>query len=190
MCDYGADYVRTFLIFRRYTTIKELQINGQIRDNEIRLIDNEGNQVGIISSREANRMAEEQQLDLVKISPNAVPPVCKIMDYGKYRYEQIKKEKEARKNQKIVELKEIRLSMTIDDNDIQTKAKNAGKFLGEGNKVKVSLRMKGRQMAYAKDAVEVVKRFADILKDVATIEKQPLTEGKNIIMILAPISTK
>ncbi|MEG1710393.1 MAG: translation initiation factor IF-3 [Clostridia bacterium] len=176
--------------FRRYTTIKELQINGQIRDNDVRLIDGEGNQVGIISSREANKMAEEQQLDLVKISPNAVPPVCKIMDYGKYRYEQIKKEKEARKSQKIVELKGIRLSMTIDDNDIETKAKSAAKFLADGDKVKVSLRMKGRQTTYAKSGIEVVKRFAEILKDVAIVEKQPLTEGRNIIMILAPISTK
>lgn len=156
----------------------------------MRLIDGEGNQVGIISSREANKMAEEQQLDLVKISPNAVPPVCKIMDYGKYRYEQIKKEKEARKSQKIVELKGIRLSMTIDDNDIETKAKSAAKFLADGDKVKVSLRMKGRQTTYAKSGIEVVKRFAEILKDVAIVEKQPLTEGRNIIMILAPISTK
>jgi len=175
---------------RRYTTIKELQINGQIRDEQVRLIDSEGNQMGIVSLKEAFAIAEERELDLVKISPNTTPPVCKIMDYGKYRYDQIKKEKEARKNQKIVELKEVRLSMTIDDGDINTKARSAAKFIADGDKVKVSLRMRGRQMAYSKNAVEVVKRFAEMLKDVAVIEKQPLVEGKNVIMILAPISNK
>ena len=175
---------------RRYTTIKELQINGQIKDEQVRLIDSEGNQMGIVSLKEAFAIAEERELDLVKISPNTTPPVCKIMDYGKYRYDQIKKEKEARKNQKIVELKEVRLSMTIDDGDINTKARSAAKFIADGDKVKVSLRMRGRQMAYSKNAVEVVKRFAEMLKDVAVIEKQPLVEGKNVIMILAPISNK
>lgn len=125
-------------------------------------------------------------LDLVKISPTAVPPVCKIMDYGKYRFEQIKKEKEARKNQKIVELKEIRLSMTIDDNDIVTKVKNAKKFLLEGDKVKVSLRMRGRQMSYSNSGVEVMNNFFQQLSEAAVMEKKPLTEGRNIIMILAP----
>lgn len=175
---------------RGYTTIKDLQINNQIRDDQVRLIDSEGNQLGIVSLREAFAVADEKQLDLVKISPNAVPPVCKIMDYGKYRYEQIKKEKEARKNQKIVELKEIWLSMTIDEGDMQTKAKNAAKFIADGNKVKVSLRMRGRQAAYSKSAVEVVSRFADILKDVASVEKQPLVEGRNVTMIIAPINNK
>lgn len=156
----------------------------------MRLIDAEGNQLGIVSLREAFAIADERQLDLVKISPNAVPPVCKIMDYGKYRYDQIKKEKEARKNQKIVELKEIWLSMTIDDGDMQTKAKNAAKFIADGNKVKASLRMKGRQTAYAKSAVEVVTRFAEMLKDVAVVEKKPLVEGRNVTMILAPITNK
>ena len=146
--------------------------------------------MGIVSLKEAFAVAEERQLDLVKISPNTTPPVCKIMDYGKYRYDQIKKEKEARKNQKIVELKEIRLSMTIDEGDINTKARSAAKFIADGDKVKVSLRMRGRQMAYSKNAVEVVKRFAEMLKDVAVVEKQPLVEGKNVIMILAPISNK
>lgn len=185
-------FVRAFFIMypRGYTTIKDLQINNQIRDDQVRLIDSEGNQLGIVSLREAFAVADEKQLDLVKISPNAVPPVCKIMDYGKYRYEQIKKEKEARKNQKIVELKEIWLSMTIDEGDMQTKAKNAAKFIADGNKVKVSLRMRGRQAAYSKSAVEVVSRFADILKDVASVEKQPLVEGRNVTMIIAPINNK
>lgn len=144
----------------------------------------------MVSIREAMRAAEESQMDLVNISPKAVPPVCKLMDYGKYRYEQIKKEKEAKKNQKIVEVKEVWLSMTIDDNDMLTKAKGASKFLAGGNKVKVTLKMRGRQQAYAKQGVEVVKRFGEMLKETAVIEKQPLTEGKNIIMILAPIATK
>ena len=144
----------------------------------------------MVSIREAMRAAEESQMDLVNISPKAVPPVCKLMDYGKYRYEQIKKEKEAKKNQKIVEVKEVWLSMTIDDNDMLTKAKGASKFLADGNKVKVTLKMRGRQQAYAKQGVEVVKRFGEMLKETAVIEKQPLTEGKNIIMILAPIGTK
>ena len=188
----GADFCPRFFIMypRGYTTIKDLQINNQIRDDQVRLIDSEGNQLGIVSLREAFAVADEKQLDLVKISPNAVPPVCKIMDYGKYRYEQIKKEKEARKNQKIVELKEIWLSMTIGEGDMQTKAKNAAKFIADGNKVKVSLRMRGRQAAYSKSAVEVVSRFADILKDVASVEKQPLVEGRNVTMIIAPINNK
>ena len=126
-------------------------------------------------------------MDLVKISPTAIPPVCKIMDYGKYRYEQIKKEKEAKKSQQTNEIKEIRLSMTIEQNDINIKAKNAGKFLAEGHKVKVALKMKGRQQAYASKAVEVVKSFAEILKEVAVVEKQPGTEGRNVIMVLAPL---
>ena len=191
MFSLGADFCPHFFNYmRRYTTIKELQINGQIKDEQVRLIDSEGNQMGIVSLKEAFAIAEERELDLVKISPNTTPPVCKIMDYGKYRYDQIKKEKEARKNQKIVELKEVRLSMTIDDGDINTKARSAAKFIADGDKVKVSLRMRGRQMAYSKNAVEVVKRFAEMLKDVAVIEKQPLVEGKNVIMILAPISNK
>lgn len=128
-------------------------------------------------------------LDLVKISPTAVPPVCKIMDYGKFRYEQIKREKETRKNQKIVELKEIRLSMTIDDNDIATKVKNARKFLLDGDKVKVSLRMRGRQMVYSNNGIEVMGSFFAQLSEIAVMEKKPLTEGRHINMILAPCAT-
>ncbi|MDD4290808.1 MAG: translation initiation factor IF-3 [Clostridia bacterium] len=177
-------------ILRRYNTIKELQINEQIRDSEIRLLNVDGDMVGIVNIKEAQRTARDMQLDLVKISPNANPPVCKIMDYGKFRYEQIKKEKELKRNQKIVELKEVQLSMTIDDGDLQTKMKNARKFIAEGNKVKVSLRMKGRQIAFAKNAEEVVKKFGEMLSDVATVEKMPLLEGKNIKMILAPVADK
>ena len=176
--------------FGEDTPIKELQINEQIRDKEIRLIGADGSQLGILSAYNAQKIADEAHLDLVKISPNATPPVCKIMDYGKYRYEQSKKEKEAKKNQKIVELKEIRLSMTIDDGDLGTKAKNATKFIKEGNKVKVSLRMRGRQMVYVSEGIAVMTKFSEFLKDVAVVEKQPVAEGRYINMVMAPCGTK
>ncbi len=177
-------------LFSEVIIIKELQINEQIRDKEVRLIGADGSQLGIFSAYNAQKIADEAHLDLVKISPNAVPPVCKVMDYGKYRYEQSKKEKEAKKNQKIVELKEIRLSMTIDDGDLNTKAKTAAKFLKEGNKVKVSLRMRGRQMVYVNEGIAVVLKFAELLKEVAVIEKKPVAEGRFISMVIAPVGTK
>ena len=183
-------FLSTFFYFVEVNIIKELQINEQIRDKEVRLIGADGSQLGIFSAYNAQKIADEAHLDLVKISPNATPPVCRIMDYGKYRYEQSKKEKEAKKNQKIVELKEIRLSMTIDGGDLVTKAKNATKFIKEGNKVKVSLRMRGRQMVYVSEGIAVMTRFAEILKDVAMIEKQPVAEGRYINMVMAPCSTK
>lgn len=179
-----------FFIFLEELIIKDLLINGQIRDREVRLIGQEGEQLGIHSSYDAQRMADDLGLDLVKISPTAIPPVCKIMDYGRYRYEQIRKEKAAKKNQATVEMKEVRLSMTIDDNDIATKAKQSMKFLKDGNKVKVTLRMRGRQQAYANQGVEISNNFYEIVKEYCTIERQPLTEGRNIIMILAPIANK
>lgn len=172
------------------TPIKELQINNQIQDREVRLIGSDGEQLGIVPVSRAQQMADEQELDLVKIAPTAQPPVCKIMDYGKHRYDQIKREKEAKKNQKVVELKEVRLSMTIEENDINIKAKNAAKFLKEGNKVKVSLKMRGRQAAFASQGVEVMNKFFDGLKEIAVMEKKPSTEGRNIIMILAPANVK
>ncbi|MDE6274070.1 MAG: translation initiation factor IF-3 [Clostridiales bacterium] len=162
------------------------QLNGEIRDREVRVISADGEMLGVMSSREALRLAEEEGLDLVKISPGAIPPVCKIMDYGKYKFEQAKKEKENRKNQKIVELKEVQLSMTIDVGDINVKAKHATRFLGDGNKVKVSIRLRGRQMAHASLAKDVMNNFFEILKDVAVIEKPINMEGRNIMMILAP----
>lgn len=137
-------------------------------------------------SDQALRLAQEKELDLVKISPTAVPPVCKIMNYGKYKFEQTKKEKEARKNQKTVELKEVWLSMTIEDNDLNVKAKQARKFLTDGDKVKVSIRMKGRQQAHPELGLDVMNNFYGILKDVCITEKRPLFEGRNILMILAP----
>ena len=133
-------------------------------------------------------MADEVGLDLVKISPNAVPPVCKLLDYSKYKYEQNKKEKEMRRNQKTIEVKEVRLSMTIDVGDLNTKAKIASKFIAEGNKVKATIRMRGRQQAYASQGVAVMQKFAEMLKDVAKIDKQPLAEGRDISMVLSPLN--
>ncbi len=174
----------------RYTTIKEHkeqhQLNSEIRDREVRVISDDGEQLGIMSASQALQLAEEKDLDLVKISPNAVPPVCKIMNYGKFKFEQAKKEKENRKNQKTVELKEIYLSMTIDVGDLNVKAKKTLEILEDGNKVKVSIRMRGRQMAHAQMGVDVMKRFFDMLGGKAVMDKAPLTEGRNIFMILSP----
>ena len=161
-------------------------MNGEIRDREIRVISETGEMLGVMSPREAMRLAEEADLDLVKISPNAVPPVCKIMDYGKFKFEQAKKENENRRNQKVVENKEVQLSMTIDVGDLNVKAKQATKFLGEGNKVKVSIRLRGRQMAHANLGRDVMNNFFEGLKEIAVIEKPINMEGRNIIMILAP----
>ena len=151
------------------------------------MIGEQGEQLGIVSSREAIAIAEEHGLDLVKISPNATPPVCKIMNYGKYLFELNKKAKEAKKNQKVVETKEVWLSMTIDVGDLNVKAKQAQKFLTGGNKVKVSIRMRGRQMAHSEMGLEVMKRFYELVKDSGAIEKQPLTEGRNIWMMIVPV---
>ena len=171
----------------RYTAIKEQhQINEEIRDKEVRVISETGEQLGIMSAQEAQRLADEAELDLVKISPNAVPPVCKIMNYGKFKFEQAKREKENRKNQKVIEIKEIYLSMTIDIGDLNVKAKKTLELLADGNKVKVSIRMRGRQMAHASMGVDVMKRFFDMLGGKAVMDKAPLTEGRNIFMILSP----
>ena len=175
------------IFFRRGTTIKvSNNINEAIRHNEVRLIGEDGSQLGIMSSRSALELAEKAGLDLVEISPNANPPVCKIMDFGKYRFEMEKKQKEAKKNQKIVELKEIWLSMTIDVGDLQVKAKQCTKFLQAGNKVKVSIRLRGRQNAHSSLGIEVMMKFFDYVKEYAVMEKKPLLEGRNILMILAP----
>lgn len=171
----------------KVTVIKnQHQINEEIRDREIRVIAENGDMLGVMSASQALLLAEQAELDLVKISPNAVPPVCKIMDYGKFKFETLKRQKEAKKNQKVVEMKEIWLSMTIDVGDLNVKAKQTLKFLADGNKVKVSIRMRGRQNAHADLGVDVMNRFAEILGDKAVIEKKPLTENRNIIMIVAP----
>ena len=169
---------------------QETQINSAIRDPEVRVIGPNGDQLGIMSSKEANEIADKEGLDLVKISPSAVPPVCRIMDYGKYLFDKTKREKEQRKNQKIVELKEVQLSMTIEQHDVDIKAKNAVKFLNNGDKVKVSIRMSGRQQAYFERGIETENRFAESLSEIAVIEKPAKVEGRNIIMILAPKNAK
>ncbi|MBE5764513.1 MAG: translation initiation factor IF-3 [Clostridiales bacterium] len=166
------------------------QINEEIRDREVRLIGEDGEMLGVMSSRQALEIADQAGLDLVKISPNAVPPVCKILDYGKFKFELLKRQKEAKKNQKIVEVKEIWLSMTIDVGDLNVKAKQTLKFLADGNKVKVSIRMRGRQNAHADLGVAVMQKFAEMLGSAAVVEKKPLTENRNIIMIVAPASNK
>jgi len=160
-------------------------INEQIRDKEVRLIGADGEQLGIVSSKEAQKLADEAGLDLVKIAPTAKPPVCKIIDYGKYRYEQARKEKEAKKKQKTVELKEIRLSPNIDTNDLNTKINSAKKFIEKGNKVKVTLRFRGREMAHMNQSKYILDDFAEALADVAVVEKAPKVEGRSIGMVLA-----
>ena len=169
----------------RYKTISELMINEQIRDKEIRLVGSDGEQLGIMSSREAQKIADEAGLDLVKIAPNAKPPVCKVIDYGKYRYEMARKEKDAKKKQKTVELKEIRLSPNIDVNDLNTKMNAARKFLAKGNKVKITLRFRGREMAHMNSSKHILDDFAENLADVAVVEKAPKVEGRSISMVLA-----
>lgn len=159
-------------------------INGQIRDKEVRVISESGEQLGIMSSREAMKLAQEAELDLVKIAPKAQPPVCKIIDYGKYRYEAARKEKEAKKKQKTVEIKEVRLSPNIDTNDLNTKVNNAKKFISKGNKVKVTLRFRGREMAHVQQSKHILDDFAESLADVASVEKAPKLEGRNMSMVL------
>ena len=160
-------------------------INEQIRDKEVRLVGADGEQLGIVSSKEAQRIADEAGLDLVKIAPNAKPPVCKVIDYGKYRYEMARKEKDAKKKQKTVELKEIRLSPNIEANDLNTKVNAAKKFLAKGNKVKITLRFRGREMAHMNSSKHILDDFAESLADVAVVEKAPKVEGRSIGMVLA-----
>lgn len=166
-------------------TISDLMINEQIRDKEVRLIGSDGEQRGIMSAREAQKIADEEGLDLVKISPKANPPVCKIVDYGKYRYELARKEKEAKKKQHVVEVKEIRMSPNIDANDLNTKINAAKKFLSKGNKVKVTLRFRGREMAHMQASKHILDDFAEQLTDVAVVEKAPKVEGRSISLVLA-----
>ena len=159
-------------------------INEQIRDKEIRLIGENGEPLGIMSASDAMKMAKEAELDLVKIAPAAKPPVCKIIDYGKYRYEQARKEKEAKKKQKTIEVKEVRLSPNIDVNDLNTKVGAARKFIEKGNKVKVTLRFRGREMAHMQSSKHILDDFAEQLKDVASVDKPPKIEGRNMTMFL------
>ena len=168
----------------------ELMINEEIRDKEVRLIDKDGAQLGVMPTRRALELAEEAQLDLVKIVPNAQPPVCKLIDYDKHRFEQAKRERELRKNQKVIALKEVQLSATIEENDVQTKAKGAIRFLQEGDKVKVSIRFRGRQITHSEIGMKVMADFIERTKDYCTVERRPLLDGRHMIMILAPKAEK
>ena len=169
----------------RCKTISELMINEQIRDREVRLIGEDGEQLGIMSAREALQRAREAELDLVKIAPTAKPPVCKIIDYGKYRYELARKEKEAKKKQKITEVKEVRLSPNIDTNDLNTKTNAARKFLEKGDKVKVTLRFRGREMAHMAKSKHILDDFAEALADIAVVDKPSKVEGRSMVMFLS-----
>ncbi len=169
----------------RCTVISDLMINEQIRDKEIRLIGEDGEQLGIMSARDALKIARDADLDLVKIAPTAKPPVCKIVDYGKYRYELARKEKEAKKKQKVIDVKEIRLSPNIDENDLNTKVNAARKFITKGDKVKVTLKFRGREMAHMANSKVILDVFAEKLKDIAVVEKPAKLEGRSMQITLA-----
>lgn len=161
-------------------------INEQIRDKEVRLIDVDGTQIGIVSAKEAQLLANERNLDLVKIAPKANPPVCRIMDYGKYKFDLAKKEKEARKKQKVINVKEVRLSPNIEKHDLEVKTKSAIKFLKDGNKVKVSVRFRGREIAHTQKGIEILENFAQAVSEFGELEKKPKMEGKSMIIIVTP----
>ncbi len=181
-----------FLQFWRCFKIASVnhEINEEIIDKELRVISDDGEQLGIMSAEEALKIAEEKELDLVKISPMAKPPVCKIMDYGKFRFEQAKREKEAKKNQRVMEVKEIRMSPSIGENDLQTKLKAALKFLADGDRVKVSIRFRGREMAHTNLGEQILRDFADKCSELANLDKQPKLEGRNMSMFLSPKSAQ
>ncbi len=191
----GVSFTSAIILSERHsggeiTISKEALINEEIRDAEVRVIDENGTMLGILPIEEALRISEERNLDLVNVSPNANPPVCKILDYGKYRYEVQKREKDAKKRQKVTEVKEVRLSTFIEEHDIQVKAKAASKFLQEGNRVKVSLRLRGRERDYANHAIEVMNDFAESLAEICIVDKKPKFEGRGINMFLSPRSDK
>ena len=188
MLEFYVDSLITIHFFNYHggAIISDLMINGQIRDKEVRLIANDGEQLGVMSAREAQKLADEAGLDLVKISPKAKPPVCKIIDYGKYKYEQTRKEKLAKKKQKVIDVKEVRMSPNIDTNDLNTKINHAKKFLAKGARVKVTLRFRGRELAHVNASKYILDDFAKALEDVATIDKKPKFEGRSMTMFLAP----
>ena len=164
--------------------IKELEINNQIRDKEVRLIDSDGSQLGVVSNKDALRIAEERKLDLVKVSTNSNPAVCRIMDYGKHKYEMTKKEKESKKKQKIITVKEIRMTPNIDDHDLEVKIKNAVKFLEKGDRVKVVVRFRGRQLGHTNIGREVLEKFAEATLEYSVLDKPPKMEGRQMVMFL------
>ena len=186
--------IRVFfdVIYWRCFTIGKLdhELNEEIRDKEIRVIGADGTQLGIMSAATALNLAAEQELDLVKIAPNSTPPVCKIMDYGKFRFEQLKKEKEARKNQRIVEIKEVRMSPNIDTNDFNTKVKSAQKFLKDGDRVKVTVRFRGREMAHTSIGHDLLVKFGSECSEVASVDKPPKLDGRHMSMFLSPKASK
>lgn len=173
------------IFFLEVYIISEVMINEQIRDKEVRVISESGEQLGVMTSKEAMKLAEEAGVDLIKIAPTAKPPVCKIMDFGKYRYEQTRKEKEAKKKQRVIEIKEVRLSPNIDKNDLNTKVNMARKFISKGDKVKVTLRFKGRELAHVNTSKAILDEFAELLSDVAVVDKPAKFEGRSMIMFLA-----
>lgn len=183
LCGDGRENYRLNSLWR-CKTINDLFINEQIRDKEVRVIGEDGEQLGIMSSKDAMKLAEEAGVDLVKIAPTAKPPVCRIVDYGKFRYEQTRKEKDAKKKQKVMEVKEIRLSPNIDTNDLNTKTNNARKFLSKGDKVKVTLRFRGREMAHMASSKHILDDFAQALADIAVVDKAPKVEGRSMTMFL------
>ncbi len=191
-CVAGACGIRFSVFYLEVFSIGKLdhQLNEEIRDKEVRLIGADGAMLGIVSGQEAQRMAAEQDMDLVKISPNAVPPVCKIMDYRKFCFDQKKREKEAKKNQRVVEVKEIRMSPGIDTNDLNTKIKNAQRFLSDGNRVKVSVRFRGREMAHTNIGEKLLMDFAAACTEIATMEKNPKLDGRFMTMFLSPKTSK
>ncbi|WP_050747993.1 translation initiation factor IF-3 [Peptoniphilus sp. oral taxon 386] len=170
--------------------MKELQINEDIREKEVRLVDDEGNQVGVVTRVRALEMAEEKKLDLVNVSPNSKPPVCRIMDYGKYRYDMIKKEREAKKKQKVINVKELRLTPSIETNDLKTKANRAKEFLQNGDRVKISVRFRGREMGHTEMGKDVLDDFVELISEYGVVDKKPKIEGKSMIMFLSPKTDK
>ena len=191
-CHFGIRFL--FIDFWRCfgisTKTQDHQINEEIRDKEVRLIGSDGEQLGVMSSAQALKIADEAGLDLVKISPKAVPPVCKVMDYGKFRFEQAKREKEAKKNQHVVEIKEVRMSPGIDVGDFNTKLRSAQKFLSEGNRVKVTVRFRGREMAHTEIGRDLLNKFAELCTEVSTLDKAAKLEGRNMSIFLSPKAGK
>ena len=185
MMNLRASLGACFFNLRRCLEIKELQINEEIREKEVRLVDDEGNQLGVVPKMQAIDLAISKKLDLVNVAPNAKPPVCRIMDYGKYRYEQEKKEKEARKKQKVINVKELRFSPNIEDHDLNTKANRAIDFLKNGDRVKVSVRFRGREMGHTDLGREVLDKFYDLISEYGVVDKKPKMEGRSLVMFLS-----
>ena len=185
MMNLRASLCARFFNLRRCLEIKELQINEEIREREVRLVDDEGNQLGVVATNQAIDLAISKRLDLVKVAPNAKPPVCRLMDYGKYRYDMEKKEKKARKKQKVINIKELRLTPNIEDHDLNTKANRAIDFLKNGDRVKVAVRFRGREMGHTDLGREVLDKFVDLISEYGVVDKKPKMEGRNLVMFLS-----